>query len=58
MDVKELRKKATKNPQSLTRHEWDVIYKDAFSVPKKVSDERPVIKKKVKKTMESESWWG
>jgi len=35
MDIKEIRKRAMYDPQSLTKEEWEQIHKVAFSVPKK-----------------------
>ena len=47
--VKELRLRAMRNPQSLTKAEWNQLCEEAFSVPPKTSEEDTKAKQK--------KWW-
>lgn len=58
MDLKELKKKAQTNQESLSKAEWAEICKEPFSVPKHVSEKSPVIIRKARKPTKKESWWG
>ena len=52
MNIKELRKHAMYNPQSLSKPEWDLLCEDAFSVPKCDSIEKAELKRK-----QGKEWW-
>ena len=54
MDIKKLRLRAMYNPRSLTKAEWDMLYEDAFSVPKSKSDE-DIIHTTIGK--QRKKWW-
>lgn len=59
-DLKELRKKAMEDPQSLSESQWEQIHKVAFSVPKKDfydDDQPPAIQKTHEQKKKGSSWW-
>ena len=56
-DLAELRKRAMRDPESLSSTDWLEIYKAAFSVPKKEfndDDDEAVVKSPSKKR---KGWW-
>ena len=56
-DIKELRKRAMYDPQSLTQEEWNAIHKAATSVPKKdFYDEDFKVSSKQKKFQKEWGW--
>lgn len=58
MDLKELRKKAMEDPQSLTESEWLTIHKAATSVPKKeFYDDDIKVSSSNSKHKKKGSWW-
>ena len=54
-EIKELRQRAMKDPQSLSKAEWDAIFQDAFGSPKKeFTEEASLNSEPVKK---QKQWW-
>lgn len=57
MDIAELRKRAMRDPQSLTQQEWNQIFKVAFSVPKQVDSDVDAITHSHTKKQKGKLWW-
>ena len=59
MGLKEIRKRAMYDPQSLTKEEWEQIHKVAFTVPKKdfFDDDAKVSSSGPQNKQKRKGWW-
>ena len=59
-DIAELRKRAMRDPKSLSKSDWEQIHKAAFSVPKKDFSDDDTVKvssSRPQNTQKREGWW-
>ena len=59
MGLKEIRKRAMYDPQSLTKEEWEQIHKVAFTVPKKdfFDEDEPKVNPGTLSKQKRKGWW-